>query len=123
MLNMMVAAMLAATSPVAERPADAHFAAARDAMDKQLFDYTSARFRDVRGDGALICGFVNAKNRMGAYTGWSRFVWFKMGAEPARLLVDDGTAEGQADIFIDGFCGEDGRRLEGPDYSDRLTHR
>nr|WP_314136946.1 hypothetical protein [uncultured Brevundimonas sp.] len=48
---------------------------ARRALDARLFDYPSARFRDVRGTGFALCGFVNAKNRYGAYSGWKRFAW------------------------------------------------
>lgn len=48
----------------------------RDKLDGTLFDYPTARFRDVRivKSGGIICGEVNTKNRMGAYAGWKRFV-------------------------------------------------
>lgn len=123
MIWMVAAALSTALQTGLNRPEDVHFTAAQGALDEQLLDYPAARFRDVRGEGPVICGFVNAKNRMGAYTGWARFVWFKMGAEPARLMIDDGKDGSRADIFLDGFCGDDGHRIESPDYSDRLTHR
>ncbi|HEX3918851.1 MAG TPA: hypothetical protein VHW60_16055 [Caulobacteraceae bacterium] len=77
--------------------------AARKAFDSTLTDYPSARFQDVharivhsvydddegqsnkvpwahRGGLVLvICGEVNAKNRMGGYTGWTAFAF-----EPAQ---------------------------------------
>lgn len=48
-------------------------------LDDQLYDYPSARFRDLRvarrdhgpdGHGYYFCGEVNARNLEGAYTGW-----------------------------------------------------
>lgn len=45
-------------------------------FDKELFDGPSARwqFDGVKG-GSLICGTVNAKNRLGAYVGWNGFIY------------------------------------------------
>ncbi|WP_100259298.1 hypothetical protein [Qipengyuania seohaensis] len=72
---------------------------ARKALDDQLTDYPSARFRGVRarivpsvyssdegqsdkvpwthrgGPILVLCGQINAKNRMGGYTGWSDFAF------------------------------------------------
>lgn len=45
-------------------------AAVRNYFDAILFDGLSARWKYTRGKGDVICGTVNAKNRMGAYTGW-----------------------------------------------------
>lgn len=93
---------------------------ARRALDETLLDFPSARFRDVRGNGFVLCGFVNAKNRMGAYSGWSRFAWLA-GSQSPRLLMDG--PEGANDVLLDGLCGQDGKRQTGADYSDRLTRR
>jgi hypothetical protein len=41
---------------------------------RDLIDPNSAQFRDVVVRGAAVCGELNGKNRMGAYTGFSRFV-------------------------------------------------
>ncbi|MNR97638.1 hypothetical protein D3C72_288230 [compost metagenome] len=97
-------------------PTDAQFVAARRALNERLLDYPSARFRDVRGNSAAICGFFNAKNRMGAYSGWSRFAFVNL-SEP-RLYVD---GEGSDHILLDGLCGEDGLQQTGRDYSGRLA--
>lgn len=91
---------------------------AREAFNESLLDYPSARFRDARGNAFVLCGFVNAKNRMGAYTGWERFAWVA-GSDDPRMLIDD--SEGRHDILLDAFCGEDGLRMKGTDYSERLT--
>ena len=44
-----------------------------------LIDPTSPLFRDVRVNksGAVVCGEYNAKNRQGAYTGFSKFLVHK----------------------------------------------
>jgi hypothetical protein len=55
---------------------------ARDVFKTSLYDGESARLLDVRyknveRDGKqqrILCGQVNAKNRMGAYVGFHRFV-------------------------------------------------
>ena len=52
---------------------------AKRAVRQSLFDPDSAKFESVltnQGSGA-VCGFVNAKNRMGAYVGSSPFVYQK----------------------------------------------
>lgn len=120
---LLIAAALAALSVPQEParapgpPTNAQFAAARQALNERLLDYPSARFRDVRGNDLVVCGFVNSKNRMGAYVGWTRFAWPSLAEEP-RLYLDDAD-----DIMLDAFCGDDGLRLQGPDYSARLTNR
>ena len=60
--------ILAATvPPPIQAETKAHF-------EMELFDAESARwkFEDYRGD-FLVCGYVNAKNRMGAYVGFQPF--------------------------------------------------
>lgn len=119
MLMVMIAALaLQGTGPGPVAPSQ--IAGAKQALDAQLLDYPSARFRDVRGTEAALCGFVNAKNRVGAYTGWSRFAWLTV-TDNHRLLIDD--AEGTNDIMLDAFCGEDGLRNQGRDYSEQMTGR
>lgn len=50
-------------------------ARARRALEAELFDPFSARFRNVRaGRNGAICGQYNAKNRLGAYVGFRDFV-------------------------------------------------
>ncbi|MNL29685.1 hypothetical protein D3C87_1513770 [compost metagenome] len=50
------------------------------AFDRHLKDAPSARFRDVtfarKGESGVwvMCGYVNAKNSLGGYAGFSRFI-------------------------------------------------
>lgn len=47
---------------------------AQSAVASLLIDPASAEFRSVTSFDGAVCGEVNPKNRMGAYTGFSRFV-------------------------------------------------
>jgi hypothetical protein len=48
---------------------------AKDLAARDLRDPGSAQFRDVRtGDAGSICGEINAKNALGAYVGFQRFL-------------------------------------------------
>lgn len=54
---------------------------AKDAVRRVLVDPESAQFRDVRqyskpDSPVLVCGKVNAKNRMGGYTGFHNFMLY-----------------------------------------------
>lgn len=51
------------------------FADAKEAVSSILIDPYSAQFRDLyrSKDDDGVCGEVNAKNRMGAYTGYTAF--------------------------------------------------
>lgn len=119
MLMVVMAAVAALQAPGPVTPS--LLAGAKTALDERLLDYPSARFRDVRGDDKVLCGFFNAKNRMGAYTGWARFGYVALGNAP-KLYVESADDE-SADIMLDAFCGEDGLKNQGRDYSDRLTLR
>lgn len=47
---------------------------AKQAVLEKLVDPSSAQFKDVQlVDGSLVCGEVNAKNRMGGYVGYASF--------------------------------------------------
>lgn len=52
--------------------------AAQQSVKEALLDPASARFRYVRavgsGTSGFVCGEVNAKNRVGGYTGFRRFI-------------------------------------------------
>lgn len=99
-------------------PSDAQFAQARETLNQTLLDYPSARFRDVHGDSRRLCGFVNSKNRMGAYTGWDRFVIMGLaGSEPAFENID---RIGRVQLLCDN---EEPPIPSSTDYSDRLTYR
>lgn len=53
-------------------------ARSRDVLSDTLFDADSARFRNLRsvadGKGSMICGEVNAKNKIGSYIGFRNFM-------------------------------------------------
>ena len=51
--------------------------AAKKAIAYSLIDPESARFREVfiAPNRTAVCGQVNAKNRMGGYTGFQRFMY------------------------------------------------
>lgn len=107
-----IAALAQAGPPVSATAGELHeraqaaLPAVREALDGALTDYPSARFRNVqarlvrsvystdegqsnkvpwthRGGVVLVfCGEINAKNRMGGYTGWEPF-----GIQPAQTDI------------------------------------
>lgn len=111
MISMMLAAALA--TQALKPPSEAQFQAARAALNEQLLDYPSARFRDVRGSESMICGYVNSKNRLGAYTGWSRFAAYAGGS----LYISD---QDGGDAIMVEVC-DMVEFSPDPDLSDRLT--
>lgn len=46
----------------------------RSAIVNNTIDPTSVIFRNERFNGLIMCGEFNSKNRMGAYTGFERFI-------------------------------------------------
>lgn len=92
----------------------------RDAFDEKLNDYPTARFRDVtaRIDPEstrivpMFCGYVNAKNRMGAYGGWERFV-----VTGTTIKFE---SDGATEIIL---CDRTTRTIDSRDYSQAFTHR
>lgn len=116
-MKSLIVAALAAQTLLSGPPIEDQFRWARDAFDRQMIDYPSARFRDVHADRRRICGYVNGKNRLGAYSGWKRFV--VMGIEDAEAQI-----EGDEDFpgAISMMCDEDPIPHD-QDYSGRLRHR
>jgi hypothetical protein len=47
---------------------------AKRAVAESLIDPSSAQFRNLSVQGSDVCGEVNARNKMGAYVGFTRFV-------------------------------------------------
>jgi hypothetical protein len=67
---------------------------AKRAASHDLFDPTSAQFREVRvGFDGNVCGELNSKNRLGAYVGFHRFVWH---ATRGLYVATNPEDEGQA---------------------------
>ena len=96
----------------------------RKRLDSKLLDYTSTRFRDVQilfletNDGSQLvaaCGFLNSKNRSGAYVGWDRFL-------VTQLSDPDLKADEPAGItLISDLCDSNKSRTDGADHSADLT--
>lgn len=112
---LLVALALAIQTAAPQPPSPSLFEGARRAMDAQLFDFPSARLQDVRANKAVICGRVNAKNRLGAYAGWQRFVYVKHDGGAGDLYIAD-------DIMVSTFCDDQTRFVPG-DQSERLRGR
>jgi hypothetical protein len=77
--------------------------AAEKVVADQMFDPASAQFRQsqlhhAKGAGDNVCGEVNAKNRMGAYVGFSRFV---VTLKPPYSVVDPQSTVTDADVMAD----------------------
>jgi len=102
--------------PALPAPTAKTFRDARKALDVRLIDLPSARFRDVHATEGVVCGYVNARNRMGGYAGWQPFV--------ATVFSEDQTAWlGEEDrIMIETFCVGD-RALDAAtrDYSSEMS--
>lgn len=129
----MLATLLLMSFLQADEPSRAQIAqavadvpAARRALDDLMFDYPSARFRNVyitvnldtdAPRRAYLCGFVNGKNRMGAYAGWTRF---SAAGDFVQLKSDDDVAS----LIVDAACGEGGNHAaDTVDRSALLAHR
>lgn len=67
-------------------------AAAKKAVLERLNDPDSAKFgKIVVKESGVVCGYVNAKNTFGGYTGEKEFV--SLGTKEATLLASDDGAE------------------------------
>lgn len=74
-------------------------------LDGRLLDYQTARFKSValgyRDGKQVICGLYNAKNRMGAYSGWAVFYGFT-GDAPRIVILG---ADEEPAFSYDYHCG------------------
>jgi hypothetical protein len=70
---------------------------AKTQLGKYLFDPYSAQYEDVReihtAIGEMVCGLVNAKNRMGAYVGRKPFYYIALSGDVAVI-------SNNADAFV-----------------------
>lgn len=75
--------------------------------DEVLFDGPSARWQwpDKLNDKDSYCGFINAKNRMGGYTGWRPFYY---GLGRFGILEDDEGKPSSNRIMYELICGVGG---------------
>jgi hypothetical protein len=67
----------------------------RAAIRNLLLDPASAQFRTLHSGPNLVCGKVNAKNRMGGYVGFRDFGYLREGSEIHTYL--EGGTEGRPD--------------------------
>jgi len=111
-------------TPAQIREAVSSAPATRDAFDREMFDYPSSRFRDVHVTinlavegqrGGYLCGYVNGKNRMGAYVGWRQFM-----AMGDVVFISGETV---ADAVLPTTCNGSTIAQDPVDRSDLLTSR
>lgn len=113
---------VSAFTPAMAKDARAAANAVRGQFDREMLDYPSARFRDVRaihaplGELVVFCGLVNGKNRAGAYSGWKEFA--ATGADAPSVDVRP-----RDDIMVDALCSGGNGTQDTRDYSADLTHR
>lgn len=62
-------------------------AAIRHGMERDLLDAQSARFDSVKVKGNYMCGMVNAKNKLGAYVGYTPFTGMIFRDTTGKLLA------------------------------------
>lgn len=72
--SLLIVAMIAIVSCGQDSGEAPEILVAKDAVGDLLLDASSAQFEAVAAEGAVVCGLVNAKNRMGAYTGFQGFI-------------------------------------------------
>ena len=68
-------------------------AEAQKAVRYRLNDPDAGQFRNDRVIGRMVCGEVNAKNRLGAYTGFRPYAYIVKTREVRVLLDPDGSNE------------------------------
>lgn len=109
MLALLVAAAVTTLSPALQRSIRNHF-------DTVLLDGPSARWKwPAAKNGKLYCGWVNAKNTMGAYTGWTPFYVIVEGSQVAAGgLIDNQRTVAQ---LMREKCQESGYDVETPPRS------
>lgn len=81
---------------------------AREVLSDALFDADSAKLRYLRTAAArgenLICGEVNAKNRMGAFGGFHRFI---VSPKERRSFIDPQADDNSSDLAKSHQAGWD----------------
>lgn len=75
-----------ATQKAEQDKEQAQIEVAAQKVKDSLIDSDSAKFRNQKGN----CGEVNAKNRMGGYTGFSRYIYFP---EDKSVIIESDTKD------------------------------
>ena len=77
---------------------------AMDAVRNSLIDPDSAKFRNVVvRDRGVVCGEMNAKNKMGGYTGYTKFVYMGRSVH-LQNSEPENTDDPFANMLIYTFC-------------------
>jgi hypothetical protein len=89
-----------------------------EGVRKGLKDPESARFGDIRavkrqGGKITVCGFVNAKNSFGGYTGMKPFAG-SLSREPSAFLVIAYGGDRFDDMYVYSACRQLGLELGPP---------
>lgn len=71
---------------------------AKEALKERLIDPFSVQFRGAYNTSGRVYGEYNAKNRMGAYTGWTRFSVSLDGCRATH--IDDGAEMKRLDELL-----------------------
>ena len=90
---------------------DTEIQGAQEAVRKQLIDPDSAKFEGVhviKSTGA-VCGYVNAKNRMGGYVGQTPFFYTR---EAGAVLVKEMPSERDFERVFDSKWSTEDDKLE-----------
>jgi hypothetical protein len=117
-------------SAAERRAAQLSAARARFTLNQELTDYPSARFQFVRAvqlpnQRPYFCGEINAKNRVGGYTGFRPFVVDDQGVkyEPAERDYTDRVLFRTMRRIFNGLCTQGVGTIDSRDYSAELTFR
>src|SRR5690606_26012037 len=111
---------VAGSAGAAPLPQSEFIEAARNELERELIDYTRARFREVRlsSGGTYMCGMVNSPNRAGGMTGWRSFIVVNGTDATAHLVV--ASSDTLSSIMADQ-CGAPDRDWIDQDFSSQLT--
>jgi hypothetical protein len=89
----------------------------RRAMEHYLFDPFSAQYRTIRsGRGGAVCGEYNAKNRLGAYTGFRDFVLSRDGRTIYASSYNDGVRNERYSSFAEAYINACATAAEASEY-------
>lgn len=107
---------IAATdAPFEPRPiTDAEKDVIRQAVKKKLIDPGSAQFRwnPQVLDSVTYCGFVNSKNRMGGFVGYSLYQILLTEKDRTAIFVQMGTPGSISAEVADELCAEHGYGID-----------
>ena len=82
-------------------------------FDNALLDGTSARWKwQLQRHPQVYCGWVNAKNRLGAYSGWKPY--YVMFGKTGKVDKGEIVGEGDSTIMLDAFCISWGYNIVSP---------